>query len=70
MVNLSVYKFTLLNNAKEQQVLSFYNEEEDLLDTMNDFCEYIHKNVRDLHFEKHTFSTKHIPQIDTIQTTN
>lgn len=47
MVNLSVYRFTLLNKAKEQQVLNFYNEEEDLLDTMNDFCGYIHKNVRD-----------------------
>lgn len=47
MINLSVYRFTLLNKAKEQQVLSFYNEEEDLLDTMNDFCGYIHKNIRD-----------------------
>lgn len=47
MINLSVYRFMLLNKAKEQQVLSFYNEEEDLLDTMNDFCGYIHKNIRD-----------------------
>lgn len=47
MVNLSVYRFSLQNKAKEQQVLSFYNEEEDLLDTMNDFCDYIHKNIRD-----------------------
>lgn len=47
MVNLNIYKFELLNKAKEQQVLSFYNEEDDLLETMNDFCEYIHKNVRD-----------------------
>lgn len=47
MVNLNIYRFMLLNKAKEQQVLSFYNEEEDLLDTMNDFCEYIHKNIRD-----------------------
>jgi hypothetical protein len=37
----------LLNKAKEQQVLSFYNEEEDLLDTMNEFCGFIHKNIRD-----------------------
>ena len=47
MINLNIYRFTLLNKAKEQQVLSFYNEEEDLLDTMNDFCGYIHKNIRD-----------------------
>lgn len=47
MINLSVYRFSLLNKAKEQQVLSFYNEDEDLLDTMNDFCGYIHKNIRD-----------------------
>lgn len=47
MVNLNIYRFKLLNKAKEQQVLSFYNEEEDLLDTMNNFCDYIHKNIRD-----------------------
>lgn len=47
MVSLSIYRFTLLNKAKEQQVLSFYNEEEDLLDTMNDFCGYIHQNIRE-----------------------
>lgn len=47
MINLNIYRFSLLNKAKEQQVLSFYNEEEDLLDTMNDFCEYIHRNIRD-----------------------
>lgn len=47
MINLNIYRFSLLNKAKEQQVLSFYNEDEDLLDTMNDFCGYIHKNIRD-----------------------
>jgi hypothetical protein len=47
MINLSIYRFKLLNKAKQQQVLSFYNEEEDLLDTMDDFCSYIHKNIRD-----------------------
>ena len=47
MINLSIYRFLLLNKAKQQQVLSFYNEEEDLLDTMDDFCGYIHKNIRD-----------------------
>lgn len=47
MIHLQVYRFSLLNKAKEQQVLSFYNEEEDLLETMNDFCGYIHKNIQD-----------------------
>lgn len=47
MINLNVYRFTLLNKVKEQQVLSFYNENEDLLDTMDDFCGFIHENVRD-----------------------
>jgi len=47
MINLSIHRFTLLNKAKEQQVLSFYNEEEDLLDTMNDFCKHIYKNIRE-----------------------
>ncbi|WP_281297588.1 hypothetical protein [Flavobacterium limnophilum] len=46
MINLNIYRFMLLNKAKEQQVLSFYNEDEDLLDTMNDFCGYIHQNIR------------------------
>jgi hypothetical protein len=47
MINLNIYRFELLNKVKEQQILSFYNEKEDLLETMNDFCEYIHKNIRD-----------------------
>lgn len=46
MIYLSIYRFTLLNKIKEQQVLSFYNEDEDLLETMNDFCSYIHKNIK------------------------
>jgi hypothetical protein len=46
MVNLNFYRFTLVNRAKEQQVLSFYNDEEDLLETMNDFCSHIHKNIK------------------------
>ncbi len=46
MVNLNIYRFMLLNKANEQQVLSFYNEEDDLFDTMNEFCEFIHKNIR------------------------
>jgi hypothetical protein len=45
-INFTIYRFSLLNKAKEQQVLSFYNEEEDLLETMNDFCDYIHKNIK------------------------
>lgn len=59
MINLSIYRFTLLNKAKEQQVLSFFNEEEDLLDTMNDFCSHIHKNIRsytDVQGKYRTFS--------------
>ncbi|HLF51040.1 hypothetical protein [Flavobacterium sp.] len=46
MINLIIYRFSLLNKAKAQQVLNFYNEEDDLLDTMNDFCSHIHKNIR------------------------
>jgi len=47
MVKIEIYRFSILNKAKEQQVLNFYNEEEDLLNTMNDFCTFIHKNIRD-----------------------
>jgi hypothetical protein len=46
MVNLNIYRFTLSNKAKEQQVLNFFNEEEDLLETMNDFCSHICKNIK------------------------
>lgn len=45
-INFTIYRFSLLNKAKEQQVLSFYNEEEDLLETMNDFCDYLLKNIK------------------------
>jgi hypothetical protein len=47
MTKIEIYRFTLLNKAKEQQVLNFYNEEEDLLNTMDDFCSFIHRNIRD-----------------------
>jgi hypothetical protein len=59
MVNLNIYRFTLLNKIKEQQVLSFYNEDEDLLETMNDFCSHIHKNTKtytDIQGKYRTFS--------------
>jgi hypothetical protein len=59
MTNLSIYRFTLLNKIKEQQVLSFYNEDEDLLETMNDFCSHIHKNIKaytDIQGKYRTFS--------------
>jgi hypothetical protein len=46
-INFTIYRFSLLNKAKEQQVLSFYNEEEDLLETMDGFCDYLHKNIKD-----------------------
>lgn len=59
MINLNIYRFTLLNKIKEQQVLSFYNEDEDLLETMNDFCSHIHKNIKtytDIQGKYRTFS--------------
>ena len=59
MINLSIYRFTLLNKIKEQQVLSFYNEDVDLLETMNDFCSHIHKNIKtytDIQGKYRTFS--------------
>lgn len=46
MTNLTVYRFTLNNRANEQQVLSFYNEEEDLLETMDNYCSHIHMNAQ------------------------
>ena len=67
MVNLSVYRFTLVNKVKEQQVLSFYNEEEDLLETMNDFCSHIHMNVKkytDIQGKLRTFSLANFQSLD------
>jgi hypothetical protein len=46
MTHLNIYRFELLNKVKEQQVLSFYNEEEDFLNTMDDFLSSLLKNVR------------------------
>lgn len=46
MVNLNICRFTLSNKAKEQQVLNLFNEEEDLFETMNDFCSHIYKNIK------------------------
>lgn len=47
MTKFNIYRFELLNKVKEQQVLSFYNEEEDFLDTMNDFLDYVFVNIKD-----------------------
>jgi hypothetical protein len=47
MIKIQIYRFMLLNKAKEQQVLNFYNEEEDLLETMDDFLNYIQKNIKE-----------------------
>lgn len=47
MFKLNIYKFELLNKQKEQMVLSFYNEEEDFINTVDDFLTFIHKNIRD-----------------------
>lgn len=45
MVNLTFYKFTLSNKAGDQQVLNLFNEEEDLLEIMNDFCSHMCANI-------------------------
>ena len=57
MINLNIYRFELLNKIKEQQVLSFYNEEEDFLNTMDDFLSYIYKNIRDYHDSQGKYRT-------------
>jgi hypothetical protein len=64
---LEFYRFSLINKTKEQQVLSFYNEEEDLLDTLNDFCNYIFKNVKkytDNQGKFRTFTLATLPNIE------
>lgn len=57
MINFNIYRFELLNKIKEQQVLSFYNEEEDLLNTMGDFLGYIYTNIRDYRDTQGRFRT-------------
>jgi hypothetical protein len=67
MIILNIYRFQLLNKANEQQVLSFYNEEEDLLDTMNDYCSYIHKNTKnyiDAQGKYRTFTLEKVQNLD------
>ena len=67
MVILEFYRFTLENKVKEQQVLNFYNEEEDLLDTLNDFCKYIFDNVKkytDNQGKYRTFTLASLPKIE------
>lgn len=67
MTNLEIYRFSLLNKAKEQQVLSFYNEEEDLLNTINDYLTYIFTNVRqytDNQGKFRTFTLSSLQKID------
>lgn len=64
---LEFYRFTLENKVKEQQVLNFYNEEEDLLDTLNDFCKYIFDNVKkytDNQGKYRTFTLASLPKIE------
>jgi hypothetical protein len=67
MINLNIYRFELLNKAKEQQVLSFYNEEEDLLSTMNDFCSHMHSNIKtyiDIQGKYRTFALTDFQRLD------
>lgn len=64
---LEFYRFTLENRVKEQQVLNFYNEEEDLLDTLNDFCKYIFDNVKkytDNQGKFRTFTLASLPKLE------
>lgn len=64
---LEFYRFSLVNKTNEQQVLSFYNEEEDLIDTLNDFCIHIFKNVKkytDNQGKYRTFTLSSLPKFD------
>lgn len=45
-VKLINYRISLSNRANEKQILSYFNGQEDLLNTVNEFCNYIHKNVK------------------------
>ena len=59
MYNLTFYKFTLTNKAGDQQVLNLFNEKEDLLEIMNDFCSHMCANInsyRDVQGKHRTLS--------------
>ncbi|WP_330442286.1 hypothetical protein [Flavobacterium sp. C4GT6] len=39
------YRISLTNKVSEKQILSRFNGEDDLLNTINDYCDYIHRNI-------------------------
>jgi hypothetical protein len=45
-VKLITYRISLTNKVNEKQTLSHFNGQEDLLNTINEFCNYIHKNIK------------------------
>ena len=45
-IKLITYRVSLSNKANEKQILSYFNGQEDLLNTVNEFCSYIHQNIK------------------------
>lgn len=45
-VKLITYRVSLTNKVDEKQILSYFNGQEDLLNTVNEFCSYIHQNIK------------------------
>lgn len=46
MTKLIIYRFWVSNKVGEKQILSHFNDEEDLLNVGNSFCNHIHKNIK------------------------
>ncbi|MCR4032528.1 MULTISPECIES: hypothetical protein [Flavobacterium] len=45
-VKLITYRVSITNKVNEKQTLNYFNGQEDLLNTVNEFCSYIHENIR------------------------
>lgn len=45
-VKLITYRISITNKVNEKQILNYFNGQEDLLSIVNEFCSYIHENIR------------------------
>lgn len=45
-VKLITYRVSVINKINEKQTLNYFNGQEDLLNTVNEFCSYIHQNIK------------------------
>jgi hypothetical protein len=65
-VKINTFRISLSNNVGEKQILNFFNGEEDFLNIVNNFCDYIFQNIRsytDSQGNLRTFTLKDRPNL-------